>query len=248
MTEEVEIVLRAILYDDITYEYDLYKENLLNDIIELESFTLSFMLDKCLFYKISPIFIYLLSPKLKPKSLEMIFEIAILFKYKLITKEDFISYFDLIYSGKKSLSEVCKMILQGLKFVFTPKSMKKNALFAYKEFLYKFNPLPMLDSGSLLTKEPQSLKIQPSTLIAYDYNITFITAKLCLNALKNSSSRMVIFSTLNKILFLYNCDIKVKNMVSELDYNSLTLDDFYKLLDDVLLELDKDLLPIAWTN
>lgn len=238
MNQEIEIVLRELLFNDVEYDFELYKDDLMRELESLDSFTLNFTLDKCLYFDISPIFIYLFLPKLKEKSIALIFEIALLYKSNLITEEDFLSYFDLIYSEKKSLSEIAKIILQKLKFVFTPKSQKKNALFAYKEFLYKFKPLPILDSCSLLTKEPSSIKIQPSSLISYNYSISLNTVKLCLNTLKNSSSRMVIFSTLNKLLFLYNSEIKVKEMVTSLDYNSLTLSDFYSLLNELMSELD----------
>ena len=238
MSEEVEIVLRGLLHDDVEYEFDLYKEDLLRDLVERDSFTLSFVLDRCLYFNISPIFIYILLPKLDEKSLELIFEITLMYKSNLITDEDLINYFDLIYGNKKSLSEIIKIILQKLKFIFTPKSLKKNALFAYREFIYKLRPLPILDSGSLLTKEPTSIKIQPSSLVSYDYKISLMTVKLCLNTLKNSSSRMVIFSTLNKILFLYNSEIKIKDKVSSIDYNSMTLNDFYSLLDELIDDLN----------
>lgn len=248
MIEEIEIILRELLHGDVTYDYDIYKDHLIKDLVELDSFTLSFTLDKCLFYGISPIFIYLLLPKLKEKNIEMIFELSLLLKYKIITEAKFIEYFDLVCSQKKSLSEICKLVLQDLKFVFTSKSLKKNSLFAYREFVYKLRPLPLLDSGSLLTKEPSSIKIQPSNLVPYDYSISLVTVKLCLNALKSSSSRMVIFSTLNKVLFLYDSEIKIKDMVKSLDYNLLTLNDFYSILDDIMNELSQELVLVGNAN
>lgn len=242
MSEEIEVILREILFNDITYDYDVYKDALISDIKESDSFMLSFLLDKCLYYGVSPIFMYLLSSKLKEKDLELIFEIVILYKNNLITDDQFVEYFDYICSFKKSLSEVCKIVLQDLKFVFTRKSMKKNALFASKEFLFKFRPLPLLDSGSLLTKEPSSIKIQPSTLVRSEYDISQLTVKLCLSELKNSSSRIIIYSTLNRILKLYNSEIKIKEIINSLDYNVLTLNDFYEIIDTLLSELESKVI------
>ena len=241
MTEEIEIILRELMYDDLTYSYDTYKENLINDIKELNSFALSFLLDKCLYFGVSPIFIYLLIPKLKEKEMSLIFELTLLLKSNLITNEKFIEYFDLICSGKKSLSEICKMVLGELKVVFTPKSFKKNALFAYNDFLYRFSVLPILDSGSMLTKEPHSLKFMPSTLFPTDYKISLETTKMCLNGLKDCNSKRFIFSTLNKLFNLYYCDDKLKNEVESLDFNSLTIKDFHSILGDMVNSLDKDL-------
>lgn len=237
MSEEVEIILKELLYGDITYDFEVYESNLIEDIGALKSFALSLLLDKCLYYDISPIFIYLLLPKLTEKSLGLIFEISLLYRNELLTEDEFLEFFDLICSEKKSVSEICKLILGKLKIVFTAKSRKKNALFLYNELLFSFSVLPILDSGSCLTKDPSSLKIKPSTLFPYCYKISLETVKLCLNGLKSSSSRMIIFSALIKINNLYNGEEKIKEVISSLDFDSMTLDD----LKNVIVELESHL-------
>lgn len=234
MSEEIEIILKELLYGDITYDFEVYKNDLMEDINALESFTLSYLLDKCIYYEISPIFIYLLLPKLSDKSLELIFEITLLRKNDLLSADDFLECFDLICSEKKSLSEICKMVLLKLKIILTPKSQKKNALFLYSELLFGFNSLPILDSGSCLTKDSSSLKIRPSTLFPYCYKISLETVKLCLNSLKNSSSRMIIFSTLIKIGNLYNSEEKIKEVISSIDFKTIKLSE----LRDKIVEIE----------
>lgn len=245
MSEEIEIILKELLYGDITYDFEVYKNDLTEDIRALKSFALSLLVDKCLYYDVSPIFIYLLLPKLTEKSLGLIFEIALLYKHRLLTDDEFLEFFDLICSEKKSVSEICKMILGKLKIIFTAKSRKKNALFLYNELLFSFSVLPILDSGSCLTKDPSSLKIKPSTLFPYCYKISLETVKLCLNSLKNSSSRMIIFSTLNKINNLYDSEEKIKEVVSSIDFNSVTLDDLKNVIVEIEGYLNRNLLLVG---
>ena len=241
MTEEIEVVLKELLYDDRVYEYSKYESCLVKEIEERESFVLSLVLDKCLYYGISPIFIYLLDDKLDDDSLNLLFEISLMYKKKYLTEDEFLDFFDFLCSKKKSISEICKMVLEKLKFVFTSKSMKKNALFVYEELLFKFSATPMLDSCSLLTKKPLSVKIQPSTLVPCDYNISKTTLRLCLNRLKINKSRMTIFSTLTRLMLLYDSDLEVKEVIECLDYNSLSIDDFYNVVDSILFKLDSEL-------
>lgn len=241
LTEEVEVVLKELLYDDRVYDYSKYESYLVKEIENRDSFTLSLTLDKCLYYGISPIFIYLLNDSLDDDSLDLMFEISLIYKNKYLTEDEFLDFFDLICSKKKSLSEISKMVLAKLKFIFTSKSIKKNALFVYEEHLLKFIPTPMLDSCSLLTKEPLSVKIRPSTLVPCDYSISKTTLKLCLNKLKSVKSRMTVFSTLNRLIELYDSDLEVKEVIECLDYNSLSIEDFYNIVDNILIRLDSEL-------
>lgn len=245
MSEEIEIILKELLYGDITYDFEVYENDLKKDINALGSFCLSYLLDKCIYYNISPIFIYLLLPKLSEKSLELIFEVTLLYKNHLLNDEEFLGYFDLICSEKKSVSEICKMLLSKLKIDITGKSKKKNALFLYNELLFGFNSLPILDSGSCLTKDPSSLKIRPGTLFPYCHKISLETVKLCLNGLKNSSSRIIIFSSLTKIGKLYNSEEKIKEVISSMKFSEMSLEDFKEKIDEIENHLNGNFLLVG---
>lgn len=238
MTKEIEVVLKELLYDDLVYDYSNYGKYLIEEINEKDSLVLSLTLDKCLHYGISPIFMYLLDSILDEDKLELLYEVTLLYKINCLTEDEFLDFFDQMCRYKKSNDELSKTVLTKLKFIFTSKSIKKNALFAYEEFLLKLNVLPMLDSCSLLRKEKRSVSILPSTLVKSDFNISRNTLRLCLNSLKRVESEELIFSSLSKIVMLYNSDLEVKEVISSLDYNSLSLSQLYELIDNILFKLD----------
>lgn len=238
MTGEMEVVLKELLYNDLVYSYSDYGKYLIEEINEKDSLVLGLTLDKCLYYGISPIFMYLLDNILSEDELEFLYEITLLYRINCLTENDFLDLLDQMCRYKKSINELSKAVLTKLKFVFTNKSIRKNALFAYNEFLLKLNVLPMLDSCSLLRKEKSSVSILPSTLVKSDFNISRNTLKLYLSRLRNIQSEELIFSALTKIVLLYDSDLEVKEVISSLDCNSLSLVQLHELIDNILFKLD----------
>lgn len=244
MSEEIEIILRELLYGDTVYKFEVYKNDLIEDIKALNSFTLSWLLDRCLFYEISPLFMYLLISKMSDKNLEMIFELTMLYRNKLISMDDFLEIFDYILREKKTVSEISKITLSKLRIVLTNKAKKKNSLFIYDVLLLEFNSLPILDSGFCLTKSPSSLKIRPSTLFPYCHSISLQTVKFCLNNLKSYTSPIIIFSTLLKINNLYVFEENIRNKISSINFSSVNLEELHDLVDEINSCLDGELYLI----